>query len=88
MADKYYNVKMTEKELQTLCDIIATVMNKDDDDFCGEFSVGYCKCDKDNEFQIRTACGDDFEFQNEKEETLGMCLSYLVKHLLPIPVEG
>lgn len=84
---KLYNVKMTEKEVQLFCDIVATILDRDEDDFCGNLSIGYSEGDNKDELEISTVCGDDFEDIEETEETLEMALKYVGKQLLPIPTE-
>ena len=45
--EKLYNVKMTEKEVQLFCDIIAVILDRDENDFCGNVSIGYSESDND-----------------------------------------
>lgn len=86
MKEKLFSVKLSEKEVQLLCDIVATILDRDEDDFCGNLSIGYSEGDSKDELEIQTVCGDDFEDRSETEETLEMALKYLNDHLLPIPM--
>ena len=87
--EKLYNVKMTEKEVQLFCDIIAVILDRDENDFCGNVSIGYSESDRDEgELEISTVCGDDVDNIEETEETLELALKYVEKQLLPIPTEN
>lgn len=87
--EKLYNVKMTEKEVQLFCDIIAVILDRDENDFCGNVSIGYSESDRDeDELEISTVCGDDVDNIEETEETLELALKYVEKQLLPIPTEN